>query len=226
MKAPPRFVSLALGVFALAACTGPDESTKSSAVASPTEHAPQSYLVPGHTALGASSAGSAAPRATPPAEDDAPQGGELLWKKPDAWEEVPSPSGGMIARLATYRVPHDKKDDKGKDAEMTVTRAGGDVDSNVQRWVGQFEEKPTADVKTIEGPGFKVTRVAITGTFGGGMAPGGEKTAGQPDQTLLAAIVDTGGDLYFFKLLGPKATVEAASKDFEALLGSFRVTTP
>ncbi len=134
-------------------------------------------------------------------------------------KNVPSP-GSM--RLATYRIPH-AKDDK-EDAEMSVTQVGGDVESNVSRWVGQFQEKPTPIRKEFTLGNIKATVVKLSGTFTAG-AMMGETAEPKPNYALLAMIVEAGGDPYFFKMTGPAATVTAATEDFSELVKSLHLGT-
>jgi hypothetical protein len=61
------------------------------------------------------------------------RGEEIEWTVPSTWRPLPSPSP---MRIATYGIAHSPGD--AVDAEVSVTRAGGDVDSNVARWAGQF----------------------------------------------------------------------------------------
>lgn len=145
------------------------------------------------------------------------QAGELAWTKPAAWKEGKSASA---MRKATYVVP--KAEGDAEDAELSVIVAGGSAQANVERWEGQFGG---AKAKTSQkNPnGVAVTLVEIEGEFAGGgpmMGGGSEK---KPNWMLLGAIVETGGgQSYFFKLTGPKKTLEAARKDFDALVESLK----
>jgi hypothetical protein len=114
-------------------------------------------------------------------------------------------------RLATYRV--------GTDAEMAVSQAGGAIDANVERWIGQFgaDAKKNAKVTTKKVSGLDVTIVEVEGTFGGGMGPGQGAKEGW---ALLGAIVATPGMPHFFKLTGPAKTVKAARPELDELVGS------
>jgi hypothetical protein len=157
---------------------------------------------------------SGKPRAEPP-PDDAPAG-ELKWTKPAAWKEVPSASA---MRKATYQVAPAEGDKE--PAEMTVLIAGGSTEANVERWEGQFGG---AKAKTsLKSPnGLQVTIVEIRGEYaGGGPMMGGGSGDKKAEYMLLAAIVDLPGEIHeFFKMTGPKKTVEAARKDFDALVDS------
>jgi hypothetical protein len=148
---------------------------------------------------------------TQPAKGD----GDITWKKPDAWKEGTNPSA---MRKATYIVPKAAGD--AEDGELSVSAAGGALDANIDRWRGQFEENPEAKKSDKEVNGLKVTVVELAGTFKGGgpmMGGGGEP---KKDWMMLAAIVPTSPQMHFFKLTGPKKTVEAARADFDVLVGS------
>jgi len=138
----------------------------------------------------------------------APEPPSLDWTAPAAWQTQPNPSP---MRLATYKV--------GDGAEMSVSRAGGGVDANVQRWVTQFEGSPKVDRTDKQVHGLKVTVVRIGGTFlgtGMGAAPS-DKHEGW---AMLAAIVDSTGSEYFFKVIGPADQVDGARAAFDGLVDS------
>lgn len=164
-------------------------------------------LPPGHPPVGAS--GAQAPRMPPPSDEAA----SLTWTIPDGWQSAPNPSN---MRLATYKVAHVGSDTE--DAELSISRAGGNVDANIQRWVGQFEGagKDTRANKTIKG--LKVTTVEVSGTFMAGSMGGA--SAKKPGWSLLGAIVETPGSSYFFKMTGPTATIQSAKAGFAKMIDS------
>jgi hypothetical protein len=120
-------------------------------------------------------------------------------------------------RIATFKIPVAGKDTE--EAELSISRAGGSTDANLQRWVGQFEEagKDTRATRTVRG--MKVTTVEVSGTYLGGMMMGGG-AAKKPGWSLLGAIVETQGSSYFFKMTGPTATVKNARIAFDGMLDS------
>ncbi len=131
----------------------------------------------------------------------------IKWTAPKEWQQAPNPSQ---YRLATYKI----KDD----TELVVSRAGGDVQQNITRWAGQFDGSPTPKQTTKTVKGLKVTIVQIDGTFQGGMGP---QTGSHAGWSMLSAIVDTSsqtGEHYFFKIVGPSATVKGAQKSFDAMI--------
>lgn len=132
----------------------------------------------------------------------------ITWTAPSAWHSAPNPNP---MRLATYEI--------GDGAELSVARAGGSVDANVDRWAAQFDGSPRPDRSERQVRGMKITVVHIAGTFlGAGMSPSApEKHDGW---AMLAAIVESTGSPYFFKLLGPADEVDRARAGFDALLAS------
>jgi hypothetical protein len=145
----------------------------------------------------------------------APAGATITWKVPAAWPAAENPSR---MRIATHKIPAAEGDTEG--AELSISQAGGDVASNIARWKGQFDgasEPVQSDRSTAD---LKITVVAIEGTFKGGGMPGGPAAEPKPDQMMLGAIVEGTGAPYFFKLTGPKKTVEAARAGFDELVQS------
>lgn len=145
-----------------------------------------------------------------PADDEA----SLTWTAPPRWKSAPNPSS---MRLATYVIPRAAGD--AADGDLSITRAGGDIDANVDRWLGQFDESARASAKRTKKDvhGLKVTVVEIYGTYSGGMGP---NAGPQPSWGLLGAIVEAEGLPYFFKITGPAKTVQGARAELDQLLGS------
>jgi len=104
------------------------------------------------------------------------------------------------------------------------------VSENVDRWLEQFSQpdgRTTLEVAEIDAreiDGRNVTVVRASGRFSGLRGTGAED--GIEDYALYGAIVEAPEGLVFFKLLGPRAGVEAASSAFEDLLDSIRVVHP
>jgi len=132
----------------------------------------------------------------------------IAWTAPSSWQSEPNPNA---MRLATYKVSDG--------VELSVARAGGSVDANVDRWAAQFDGSPHADRVEKQVHGLKVTVVRIAGTFlGAGMSA---KTPERHDGwAMLAAVVESAGSPYFFKLLGPADQVDRARPGFDALVAS------
>lgn len=159
-------------------------------------------------------AGPLASHAVMGTENSEPPG--VNWTVPAEWEAVRNPNG---MRLATYRVRDTATNDNAVD--ISVARAGGSPEANINRWLGQFDADPTVRRNDTTVSGLSVTLIDIHGTYrGGGMMPGAPPNP-RPGWTLLAAIVSpSAGAPYFFKVLGPTDGVKKARQAFTALVES------
>lgn len=145
--------------------------------------------------------------------------GEILWDVPKSWKEIPNPNA---MRIATYLVA--RADGDPDDGEMSVSRVGGGVEPNLQRWKAQFDPVKPEATKRFERTvaGLKVTIFETAGSYTG-MVIRGQNPKPRESWALLAAIVEVpGGDPWFFKLTGPEKTLQAARADFESLANSVR----
>jgi len=146
---------------------------------------------------------------------------EIAWTDPPGWQRV-APSSSM--RKATYKIPAAPKDPE--DAELAVfyfgQGEGGATEANIQRWIGQFGDLKPSDVKRVERTpnGMKQTIVEVEGTYSGGMP--GQQSAPKTNYRLIGAVVETPAGSYFFKLTGPKKTVDGARGAYLTLLDSVR----
>ncbi len=123
-------------------------------------------------------------------------------------------------RQATYQA-----EGQGGPAEVAVfyfgPGQGGDNESNITRWVGQFEDVPADGVTRTEEVvgGMKSTSVRVERvTFNASMP--GSSTGPQKDWGMSAAIVESPAGPYFFKMTGPAATVASHKDNFARLLAS------
>jgi len=180
-------------------------------------------LPPGHPPTGGADPmnGQPLPAGHPPVDPTDPAAqlpstpaaqSSLDYKAPARWVLVPNAS---TMRLATYRVPRAPGDTE--DAELSITQAGGSVEANADRWVGQFDapSQKTAKRGTRNVGTLAITTVEVQGKFEGGMG----KDAGT-GWALLGAIVATPGMPHFFKLTGPAKTVLAARAEFDTMMGT------
>lgn len=139
---------------------------------------------------------------------------DIAWDVPAKWTTAPNPSP---MRKATYKTPKAAGDTD--EPEVSVSQAGGDVDSNVARWSAQLGAKDAKRTKVKVGS-YNVTIVEVGGTFQGGGMPGTPAAAPKPHWALLGAIVEGVEPPYFFKMTGPEKSVAAARGDFDKLVGS------
>jgi hypothetical protein len=149
-------------------------------------------------------------------------GREIVWTDPAGWQKVPSSSA---MRKATYKIPAVSGDaDDGEMAVFYFRGEGGGTEANIQRWIGQFPDTKPSDAKRSQRTvnGFTQTIVELEGTYSSGMLGAPTPTTPKPQYRLIGAVVETPGGPYFFKLTGPKKTVEAARGGFFAMLDSIK----
>jgi hypothetical protein len=145
--------------------------------------------------------------------------GKLKLRAPDGWKRK-KPQSSIIEH--EFVVPAAAGDSP--DGRVTVMGAGGSVDANVDRWIGQFSQpdgkstKERATTKKIKAAGEDVHLVDISGTFKdqlGPLAPAVER----PKYRMLSAIITTkkSGN-YFVKFYGPERTVADNEKAFVTMI--------
>lgn len=170
--------------------------------------------------------------ATPPASDVIPPvpagagsgAAALDWTAPATWIAQP-PANPM--RRAQYKVPG-----PGGDAECVVfyfgPGQGGAPIDNAKRWASQFTDAAgqpataTMKTRTEQVNGVPVLFVEASGAFQAGSAMGSGTAVTRPDWALLGAVAEGADANWFFKLTGPKATLEAERAAFEGMLRSVK----
>jgi hypothetical protein len=147
--------------------------------------------------------------------------GTIAFKVPSKWKAQPPKSSMRRAQVAASG--------SAGPAELIVfffgPQGAGSKKDNIDRWVGQFsgpDGSPVSDAKQSSSKvsAFDVTKVEVAGQFAGGMAAAGQPQAPQAGQRLIAAIVETEGGPYYFKFLGPDATVAEQRAAFDEMIAS------
>jgi hypothetical protein len=144
---------------------------------------------------------------------------------PSGWAPKPVTSN---MRVADFVLPG-----KAGEAELVVfyfgDRGAGSIDDNVNRWVDQFQQpdgkssRDAAKIEKVKFGGQDATYVSLAGRYVSQGMPGGGGPVDKPDQALLAAIVGSPSGPYYFKLVGPKETVDANARAFRAMLDSLKL---
>lgn len=136
--------------------------------------------------------------------------GNLAVQIPAGWE-MEEPSTSM--RIGQFRLSG--SDVGSDDAELAVfSGIGGGAENNLKRWFNQFQQpdgsvsSEKASTKTFFIDDMQVTTADLSGTY---TASGIVNRTGY---RLLAAIVETSDDAYYFKLVGPQVTVEKWAQSF------------
>jgi hypothetical protein len=164
---------------------------------------------------GSEQAMEAAPPGMPPHGEAEAMDPGVTWQPPSSW--AVHPAGGM--RAATYDISG-----TAGDAECVVfyfgPGQGGTVEANMERWIGEFKNPSSPDRSNETVHGIAIHRVKVKGTYSAhAMGMGGESQE-EKDAALIGAIAEGPNGSLFFKLTGPQKTVEAAEKDFNAMLST------
>lgn len=145
---------------------------------------------------------------------------DLTLKLPKSWTVAESTS---TMRLATYNVPA-VGDDK-EQGELTVFNfggGGGDLASNLTRWIDQFDSdgrKATIKKGKIGTDTYYIAD--ITGTYKKPKGPPVlRQTEAAPGFRMLAVVIELENKgVYYLKLAGPDATIKAQSDALRASFG-------
>ena len=153
--------------------------------------------------------------------------GEISYSIPEDWKSE-KPKSRM--RKAQYRIPGFEG---AEDAEMAVfvfPGTGGSVQANINRWIGQMKQpdgsdsKEKTEIKNFTVNNLPVTIMYVTGTYLKSSSPmmmDGPKEE-MKDYAMLAAIVETSKDPWFFKMVGPQTTVDHWKPQFDKFVNSFK----
>lgn len=140
----------------------------------------------------------------------------------DRWQVVQPRSSMRLAQFRLGGVGH------AESAELIFyyfgAGQGGTPQANISRWTSQFSDDRGAAieprVKAFHAGGMPVTQVVLTGRYarGIGAGPGG---AGQPGQTLIAAMLQTARGQVTIQLFGDSHLVAEMKDDFDGMLHRF-----
>lgn len=133
------------------------------------------------------------------------------------WGIVPT-DGGM--RKAQFSLSGD-----GGEAELVLYHfgvgGGGPVQQNLERWAGQMGATiEQSEVTTKEVNGLKISTIAVSGTYSSGMMA--NSSAPKPNYRMTASVIEGPGGPWFFKLVGPEATVQAQAESYNAMIDSVK----
>jgi len=144
--------------------------------------------------------------------------GNLTMKAPADWVKK-EPSVRIIeAELAIPAVEGDKEDGR-----CTIMGAGGSIQANIDRWVGQFANTTRNKLEKKRIGGQEVHLVDLAGTYKDQRGPFAPAVTREGYRMLGAIIVTQNRGNYFVKFYGPQATVSANEKTFREMLDSLKV---
>lgn len=149
--------------------------------------------------------------------------GKVTLTAPSSWVKKEPKFRGIA--LYEFAVP--KAEGDAVEGRVTVGQAGGDIDANQQRWLGQFVQadgSKTADRakrREKEVAGAKVHLLDVSGTYVAPPFSGGGKF---PDYRMLAAIVVTPKHgSWYVRLYGPEKTIAQQAVDFDKMIDGLQI---
>lgn len=134
----------------------------------------------------------------------------LKFVVPATWKEVPLSQFQMGIISAKFEMP-----EAGPDVTLTLSRSGGGVEANLDRWRGQVSNKQREESESISVAGVEATLIDMEGRFSGGF--GREPQDGWRMMGVIVPLSDQG---YFMKLTGPIDQVETVEEEFRAFVKS------
>ncbi len=153
-------------------------------------------------------------QSSPPASPPAAKA-NFTYSAPVAWRPGP-PSVMGFKREASFLT------DGGGEVSVTAFAAGGqmaDARANAQRWAGQVGMTDMSDEALA-----KVTSQVEIGGAAGQLFEFFSPAGAEPAQGIVAAMIVRGDRAWFFKLSGPKATIESQRAAFKEFLDSVKFT--
>jgi hypothetical protein len=149
--------------------------------------------------------------------------GKLVVTAPEAWVRKQPRS-----RIVEHEFSVPPVGGETVDGRFTVMGAGGGVEANIDRWVGQFSQpdgsstKEKTKVQKMQVNGIEVHYVDIPGTFKDQAGPFAPAQVRDNFRLLGAIIVTEKSGMHFLKLTGPKATMAAQEEPFKAMINSLK----
>jgi hypothetical protein len=144
--------------------------------------------------------------------------GELRLKAPESWTRKAPRSRILMAEFALPRAEGDERDGR-----LTISRAGGGLKANIDRWRKQFSGALAKDSQTEQKiGGVTITLVDFSGTYldrPGPFAPGVPREG----YRMLAAIIPVGAQPFFIKAYGPEKTMAQHAEAFQAFVKTLEV---
>ena len=134
----------------------------------------------------------------------------LKFVVPAGWTDVPLSQFQMGIISAKFGMP-----EAGPDVSLTLSRSGGSLSDNLDRWRGQVTQSRGELTETLTVAGVDATLIDLEGRFAAGF--GREAQDGWRMLGIIAPLPDQG---YFMKLTGPVDQVKAVEDDFRAFAKS------
>ncbi|MFY9254346.1 MAG: hypothetical protein WAO83_12880 [Fuerstiella sp.] len=150
---------------------------------------------------------TSAPAATGTAERQPFDGLEFV--VPAGWEKVALSQMQMGIISARFTMP------AAPEVTLTLSRSGGGVEANIDRWRGQVEASRPEVLDTIRIANLDATMIDMEGRFAGGFGQ-----SAQDGWRMIGIIVPLSDQGYFIKLTGPADQVKLVEEEFLAFAKS------
>ena len=148
--------------------------------------------------------------------------GSMHLTAPDGWVRKQPRSRITLAEFTLPRVEPDAADGR-----LTITRVGGSVEANVERWKQQFAGKPKQESKEqVEIAGVQVTTIDLSGTYNDQHGMSQAVAAQLSDYRMRAAVFSIQGQQFIIKCYGPVKTMADNEDAFMAFLKSLSLPKP
>lgn len=150
--------------------------------------------------------------------------GALTLEAPKSWERRAPKS-----RIVEHEFATPKAEGDASEGRFTVMGAGGGVEANIARWVGQFSQpdgsatKDKTKTQKMKIAETEVHFVDISGDFKDQAGPFAPAVMRENYRMLAAIVVTEKSGQHFLKLYGPKATIAAQEKAFQEMLNTLKV---
>ena len=136
----------------------------------------------------------------------------LRFTVPSGWKELELTAMQRGFVTARFTVP-----DISEDLTLTLSRSGGTIEDNLDRWRGQVEAAEPERAETVKVAGTDASLIDLTGRFSAGF--GREPEDGW---RMIGVIVPMEPQSYFIKLTGPADAVAKVEDAFRTFLDSAR----
>lgn len=96
----------------------------------------------------------------------------------------------------------------------------GDVQANLDRWMDQFDLDADPTITERTAGEIVITTADLSGRYVAESRPGSGDFQNKPNWRMLASIVQTKQGPYYFRMVGPKATIDRWASSYKAMLAS------
>jgi len=151
--------------------------------------------------------------------------GTIHFLVPEEWEEAPPRSSMRLHQVVLPAVT-----EGGTAGELAVFgQMGGNVQMNVDRWIGQFSQpdgsasKEKADVEKMSGDNHPFTLVDLQGTMGAMNMPGMPPAEEKENWQMLGAVIESPNGNWYVKATGPAEVLGPCREKFTALCKSVHI---